>query len=266
MKLSIFLVLVSFQLAQAQVSPTPENKGKDKVEQIQKNGGSIKIDKTPVLLKDPALSKEGQLPTEIEKPSPYVPPTAEKNQVEPIESSAPHYFGLHASIGFPHPINYGLNYVHSSGFFSAEISTGNFSITMSDVKLKIDNTEIGARWHPFAGSFYLGALVGSQKITGSKTERVSGFDAEATVDIKSSYITPHLGWMWGVADGGFFMSMDFGFQTNSGVTSDLTSNAPPAVQAQQDYIDLAKDVKDNGEKIGKQSLPAITLLKIGWLF
>lgn len=213
--------------------------------------GAIKVEKRPAVPAE-KLREQDEL-------------HAEKTQV--VSSSEPHLFGLHAGLSVPHPINYGLNYVHSSRLFSVEVSTGSFGITISDVKAKIENTEMGLRYHPFSGSFFVGALLGTQKISGEKTATYGIYgSATAKAEIKSTYVTPHLGWMWGGGSSGFFANFEIGVQSPSGVTTDISSDAPTAAQQTPEYIQNAKDVRDQAEKIGKSTMPYITVLKFGYLF
>lgn len=257
MKLSTVLICsLLFSFSVHAVEPTP--KATTPTEEATESSGAIKVEKKPAVPKEKldeqdALEKKSQN-RKMENPS------KETNQ------SAPHYFGLHASLGLPHPINYGLNYLHSSGLFSVEFSTGSFGATVSDVKAKIENTEIGLRWHPWASSFFVGALVGNQKISAEKTETIQGYSATAKVDIKSTYFTPHLGWFWGAHNGGFFTSLEIGAQLPSGNTTDISSNAPANIQADPEYVKNEKDVREQSEKVGKSTFPYVTLLKIGWLF
>ena len=228
--------------------PTP---GKKDTTTTAPTEGAIKVEKTP------AVPPEA---LELKKTTPA------QTAPEKSEESSEHYFGLHGALGFPHPVSAGLNYVHSSKLFSAELSAGAYNATISDVKVGISNTEIALRYHPFAGSFYVGALAGNQKITAEKTEVISAVSVDAKVEVKSNYITPHLGWMWGMSDGGFFASMELGYQSPSSVKTDFTNNAPTAVQSTQEYLDLEKEVKDECDKFGKIGLPHVVLLKLGWLF
>lgn len=182
----------------------------------------------------------------------------------PVASPGEHLFGFHAALGFPHPISYGLNYVHPNKLLSAEVSTGSYSMTVDSVRAKIQNTEGALRYHPFAGSFFLGALFGTQRITGDKTDSTYGFTGSA--EVKSNYLTPHLGWIWGQAGSGVFASFAIGYQSPSNVTTAFSSDASAAQQLTTEYQDLQTKVRDNAEKLGKMGLPYLGLFKIGYLF
>lgn len=187
-------------------------------------------------------------------------------QAPAADVSSEHYFGLNASLGLPHPLNIGLDYIHSSKIFSVGLAAGSFSLKQDGAEVGIGNSDVALRWHPFMGSFYIGALLGQQKIVGKKTETISGQSITAEIEIKSGYTTPVLGWMWGSSNGGFFAGMELGYQSPSGVKSSLTTNADNTIKATQEYKDLEKDARDAADKIGNTSLPHIALLKIGWLF
>lgn len=208
-------------------------------------------------------------PAPVVKPDPApiaAPATEPVVETPQSTSSGSHLFGLHAAVGLPHPLSAGLNYVHSSKIFSVEANVGSYKMTVDDVDAKLSNMEVGVRWHPFMGSFFLGALFGNHTIDAEKTEVINGQSITAKAQVKSSYLSPHFGWMWGMASSGFFMSMDFGVMNPSGATATFESNADAAIQATSDYQKLETDVVDQGEKLGKQSLPMWTMLKLGWLF
>ncbi len=204
-------------------------------------------------------------PAPVTKPTPSVEPVAHE-EVTPRATSSEHLFGLHAALSVPHPLSAGLDYVHSSRYFSLGVGAGSFGLKISDTDVSIKNTEFALRWHPFAGSFYVGALLGNQNITAEKTEIIQGQTIIGKAEVKSSYITPNVGWMWGMDNGGFFASMELGFQSPSNVKTDFTSNADATIQLQPEYQDLRKDVIKQGDDIGNKGLPHIVLIKVGWLF
>lgn len=219
-------------------------------------------------LKAPAVQAPAVAAPEVKAPemkaaaemnTPPVPPPAAPQHRE-------NYFGLHGAVGLPNPITYGLDYIHSSGLFSMEVSGGAYSFKYQGADIDLKNTQVGLRWHPWAGSFFLGAAYGSRTISGSKSDTVSGIPATVKAEVKSNYATPMLGWLWGAKDGGFFAGMEFGWQIPSGVTTDISTNAPASIQAQATYQTLDSDVRDAAKKVGDTALPHITLLKLGWLF
>ncbi|MBX2987668.1 MAG: hypothetical protein KF802_07200 [Bdellovibrionaceae bacterium] len=153
----IFLILTAalLPLSALAVDPTPNKDRKEKVESVQKSGGALKVEKKPAV--PPEALKNDAVPAPQAAPAPAEETPAFKES----RSSGEHFFGLHAAVGLPHPINYGLIYVHSSRLFSADFGTGSYKFTVDGVNAKIDNTEVALRWHPWAGSFFLGAAVGN---------------------------------------------------------------------------------------------------------
>ncbi len=245
------IILLPFSWAHAvEVTPSPDQDKQEKVEKLS-SGGALKVEQKPAMTAH-----------ELESASAPVA-TANKPASENL-------FGAHAAIGFPHIGSLGFNYVHPSHYFSAELSVGGFNATVSDTKVDLKSSDIGLRWHPWAGSFYLGVLLGRQvlKVDKKQTLTVSGQsqDVNAHVEVKSNYVTPHVGWMWGGQDQGFFTSVELGYQSPSKVTTDFTTDAQPQYTATSDYQNLQKDVRDQGDKFGNTGLPHFVLFKIGWLF
>ena len=245
------------------VEPVPNADRKEKVEDIQQSG-AIKVEEKPAVSPESLKGEPTPLGTPASAPTEEKPATA--------ANSASHYFGFHAEVGLPHPLTYGLDYLHSSGYFSAGVSMGSYSMKTDDVELSLGNTDLALRYHPFAGAFYIGVMVGKQSITAKKTETItdSGSGITATVNaeakVESNTMTPHLGWMWGVADGGLFVGFDLGLQSPSGVSTTFTTDAPSPLTSKQEYRDLEDEVKKKGDDIGNTSLPYVGLLRIGYLF
>lgn len=177
-----------------------------------------------------------------------------------------HLFGFNASLGLPIPSGFGLNYVHSSGRFSAEAAHGSLGISVADVKVALTKTELVLRWHPFAGSFFVGAGIGQMALSSEASQTIGTESVTAKVALTANTLTPTLGWMWGIGDGGFFAGLDVGMQTPSGSKGELTSNADASVQSTAEYQQLVADVDEQGEKFGEMSLPVMTLFRLGYLF
>jgi hypothetical protein len=209
-------------------------------------------------------------------PTPPAPTVPTSPPPAPVAPSAPapsessnevgHLFGFNVGIGFPYLTMAGLNYVHSSGLFSVELGYNKLNLTSNDVSIGMTKTEASVRWHPFFGSFYVGLGLGNQSLSGTSKETISGQSVEAKIEITSKTMTPQIGWMWGAGDGGFFGGIDFGFQSPSGATSTLTTNADAAVKATADYQKLEADVRDQGKKLGEIGIPTMTLVRLGYLF
>lgn len=183
-----------------------------------------------------------------------------------IKPSAEAAFGFNAGFGLPYVSQFGLNYLHSSNRFSVDVNHGSFNLDVDIVALSLTKTELVVKWHPFAGSFYLGAGIGSQALSSKATQTVLTEEVEAEIKITSSTLTPVLGWMWGASNGGFFAGMEFGMQTHQSPKTTLTTNADASIQTNAEYMELEADIREQGEKYGEASVTVMTLLKIGYLF
>jgi hypothetical protein len=168
-----------------------------------------------------------------------------------------------------------VDYVPPMNNFSFSLDFGGFSHSQTDVKLGLSHVDAVARYHLFGGSFFLGLRVGQQKIKAEATETkvYNGFNLspKATLDVKTNYMTPHIGWQ--ANSGGFFISTDFGAQVPSGSSTDLTvdyggANAATiaVIDADADFIKAKQDAIDAGDKIGKTTLPFWTMIRIGYYF
>lgn len=223
--------------------------------------------------------KSGKPSTTETPPSDPMPtPTPMMSETAPIEPVPSHpaknvdpetrsdsYYGFNFAFGVPHPLQVGLNYVHESHVFTGELEFGSFGVSAGDVKFGMTNFELAGRWHPFEGSFFVGAALGQQKIAGEATDAISGQSIFAKIDVNTTYLTPHVGWLWGAMNGGFFGSIDLGYQAAMSASASLTTNADPAVKATTDYKDLDKKARDAGQALGEIGLPRLTF-KVGWLF
>ena len=227
---------------------------------------------TPRVFAQDSLQKEPDTvstiakPTETQKAKTQEIMEDKDSDTEKTAAPKENYYGASAALGIPHPINFNFNFVHSSRLFSAEIGGGSYKFKVSGADLEIKNTQIGLHYHPWAGSFFVGAIYGTRSLTGEKTDVVSGFNATVKAEITSNYLTPMVGWLWGADNGGFFGSIELGYLMPSNVKTTLTTNAPTAVQTTTAYQDLESDVKNTGKKAGEMALPHITLVKLGWLF
>lgn len=249
---------------------------------VQKKATKIKKPTTPMVAPAEPVTPAGQVaptaettitsPTLPAEPTP-APTSAPVMAPPPVASPAPTssdsgigYFGLNLGVGVPYLTQVGLNYLHSSNMFSVELGYSALNATLSDVTVGLNKTELSVRWHPFMGAFYLGVGFGQSTMSGKSKDTINGQSVEAKVEIKSSTMTPQIGWMWGVADGGFFFGMDIGIQNPSGVKSTFTTNADLAAQATADYKKLEEDTRDQADKLGETAIPLVTLLRFGYLF
>jgi hypothetical protein len=193
------------------------------------------------------------------------------------------------SVNLPHPVFLDGTYRYSPKW-SFSLGLGGLSVPFKmknggDANISITALDARARWHPWEGSFFLGAIVGVQKFGGSVTQDIpitldtgSGtqtipLDTRITADIVSLYLTPHLGWQW-IFKNGLLLGLEVGVQvpvgpkTTLGVETDnpLTNVALAVVQTTQQYKDLDASLQDVGKKIGTIPLPYFTALRVGYMF
>jgi hypothetical protein len=180
--------------------------------------------------------------------------------------------------GVPHPVNLGLDLRH--GRFSEGLTGGLLSLSFkNNINVKISNVELRGRWHPFSGSFILGTAVGQQSITGSTTQTFTtnpgGIEVPTKIElaVQGGYVTPHLGWLW-VWGSGFSLGFEVGVQVPFAQNSELeiTIQDPSQnafldqVKATPEYQQAESDVTTNSDRLGKQVLPYVTVLRLGWAF
>lgn len=177
-----------------------------------------------------------------------------------------HRFGVHAALGVPHPLRVGVMYLHPGQSLSAEFNYGQYGITVQGTEASMTNLEVGLRFHPFKGAFYGGVYLGDRTVTAQESARISGQDITAKAEIKSKYLAPHVGWLWGADDGGFYSSVDLGWMSPSAVNTTFSTNGDAAIQATPEFQDIDRQVRDQGNKLGELSLPLWTIIKVGWVF
>lgn len=175
-------------------------------------------------------------------------------------------FGFNAGFGLPYLSQFGVNYVHSSHQFSAELSYNTFGISVGSVGVGMSKAEVSLRWHPFGGSYFVGAGLGKQTMYAKGTEIISGQSVETKIDVSSNALTPMMGWMWGMGDGGFYAGLDFGFQNPSGAVATITTNADASIQATPEYQQLITETADQSKKYGETGFVTLTFLRLGYLF
>jgi hypothetical protein len=89
---------------------------------------------------------------------------------------------------------------------------------------------------------------------------------ESKVEVKSNVLTTQAGWMWGMANGGLFFGIDFGFQNPSGAKTTITTNADTAIEATTDYQTLLTDTAEQANKYGNTGFATFTFFRLGYLF
>lgn len=171
-------------------------------------------------------------------------------------------------IDIAHPLQAGLEVRTLNGYLGLSAHKGFMpAVVLDEFSVKIDNLDFGLKIHPWKGSFYVGALIGNQDVTVKTKEEIQGINVDIEGRLKSSYITPHIGWQWRW-NSGFFMGMQLGWQLNSGAKTSISSSEDnnPLIVGDSDFQDAKKEIEDEGNKLGNTALPSIGLLQMGWLF
>ena len=200
-------------------------------------------------------------------PNPEVP---SPSPAPPIVSSDFQKFGLHLGLGLPHPYFGGLDYLSGNKMWSASLDAGAFGAKVDNVTVSLTHYEAAVRFHPWAGSFFMGMAAGQQSLKAKSSDStiVSGQTVTAEANVTSTYYTPQLGWHWSW-NSGFQLGFELGAQLSGSSKTDFSSNASSFGVTESnstDYAKLAKDARDKGDQIGKATLPYLTLLRLGWLF
>lgn len=224
----------------------------------------------------PVKEKDKDEPKESEKSSAA---QGEKVSTKPQSKSTeghglfgPFRVGPTVSFTIPHLLNYGIEGTWNKTF-GGGITFSDFSQEVEDIELGIGHWDVRFRWHPFQGSFFVGAAYGNQTLGAKLTTDldVSGTQVPATFDINvnTTFLTPHLGW-FATWDSGFTLGFELGYQMAMSADADDTQitlggvNTAAAEQS-EDYKKNKKDIEDQAELIGEKSLPYLALLKLGWM-
>ena len=188
-------------------------------------------------------------------------------------------FGPSLLIGAPHPLNLSFEIKPGMGSrWSLALTGGGLSVPVSGITVGITNVDVRGRWHPFSGSFFLGAIVGTQTISGKGSDQIAitgvgTVPVTADVSIKSTYVSPHLGWLW-IWGSGFMLGFELGWQIPFAPSSNFNINIDDAtynayldqVKTTPQYQQLQNNIQDQANRVGTISFPYATLLRLGWMF
>jgi hypothetical protein len=238
---------------------------------------------------DPLFAEDAPRPRPQSSSLPQAPstPVTVQSKAETVETFPS--LGPTLSIEVPHPIFLDLEKRWNKSFSSA-IGLGGFKLTVTTnsipVSLGIGGADARFRWHPFEGAFFIGVMVGYQKIWGSAQDSipVSGSvpglgtvsttaNIIASVNVSGIYAAPHVGWLW-VWDNGFTLGAELGWQFAFASTTDIESSG--ATAQDQLLVDLAKlttqyqnlqnQVQNAGNQVGNTGFPYFCLIRVGYLF
>ncbi|MFL5264254.1 MAG: hypothetical protein ACJ79R_00290 [Anaeromyxobacteraceae bacterium] len=129
--------------------------------------------------------------------------------------------------------------------------------TISKAKIAFSMWRVGAKVYPFRGAFFLGAHLGSYKLTGeSQQTGLDGATLKTKVEVSSPFVAPVLGWRW-VRPSGFFTGFDLSWQFATGYKSKSSPVEPSGT---------LEDIQKNADKYLKNGLPSLGLARMGWFF
>ncbi len=230
---------------------------------------------------EPVAPIENTTP-ETQTPAVSEPDTSPATSVDTAHHGllGPLRIGPTASIGFPFLLNYSLDATWDKKL-GVSFAGGKFSRDLDkNSEIEIFNWDARVRWFPFQGSFFLGAAYGNQGIV-ARTKQDLKFKAGETdlvvpttirLELNTNYLTPHLGWFatWNT---GFTLGTEFGYQmpmsskakTQTGF-DDVSAEGEAQVKESEEYKKAVKDLEEGAEAFGKNAVPYLNLIRLGWLF
>lgn len=216
----------------------------------------------PVFAHAQSSTRQTTTTTTTDSPSTPLPRDPAPMPVE-VQNPTRQLLGVNIGVGIPRLTNIGLTYVSPNQYLTAEIGGGGIDAKSNDVKVKSQNIEAALRYHPWSSAFFIGAAVGDQRLRGEGSDVVNSTSVAGTIDVKSTYVTPQVGWLWHGWEGGFFGQVDLGYQQP--LSSSVSYSTTASNTTTPEYQKFERDVRDAGKKLGEDGLPSVAL-KIGWLF
>nr|BFD64919.1 hypothetical protein BdHM001_36000 [Bdellovibrio sp. HM001] len=172
------------------------------------------------------------------------------------------------ALSLPHPLSVGLEWRTWGDYLSLGAHKGfTPGFKVGEIGVQVDSVDVGLKYYPWAGTFYVGAVFGEQKVTGTTTDFVLGQRVEYKGEISSAYVTPAIGWTW-TSKSGLFFNMELGWQISSGAKTVITTSEDDnaLITSHPQYQGIKKDVEDIGNELGNRSLPSVGLINFGYLF
>ncbi len=250
------------------IAPTGEAADSSTPDPKDPSHGALEVHETPLEL--------GGVSTDVKGDVASAAPAEENTEDKGSFGLGAGLFGIHAAVGLPHPVTFGLDW-QPMKLVTVNLDMGKFGLKVgSQGTFDLTNFELTGRFHPFSGSFFVGAAFGRQSLSVSATKSyvVTGYadqDTTLKIAVKSTYWTPMLGWVWGAGNSGLTFGMEFGYlmplspkATTTVTMTDAAAEA--ALKATPEFQKQQKDSNDLAEKLGKASIPFVTLLRIGYLF
>ncbi len=187
------------------------------------------------------------------------------------------------SLSFPYFISPSVEWTVGKSF-SAGLGLGNlkmskdFGNSFEKVELKVNSRDVRFRYHPFRGDFFMGLALGAldlnvkgkKKTTAEVDNQTTSGVVASESQIKSRYVTPHLGWL-SVYESGFCFGFELGYHFPYQSSSTYSANAQDpnldsVLKSSSEFQEQKKDLEDIVKKLGKTAIPYVNLLRIGWLF
>jgi hypothetical protein len=211
---------------------------------------------------DPPAEPAAQPVSEAVPAKPPAPPVAAQVPADPgprTEGLIPGVLlgpKVTATLLFPPNVMVGLE-LRVIGYIGASFEYGVFpqNQDVGGYNLKIKTWSTGLRCYPWRGAFFIGAVLGNYDLTAAQAVNGTQF---ATLQVKSMYLGPQIGWKW-AWDFGLFLGLNLGYGFSLDYQSTLTQ--PPLAPSS----DL-KTAKENADKYLKPGVPILTLLELGFLF
>ncbi|MBX3020009.1 MAG: hypothetical protein KF767_19140 [Bdellovibrionaceae bacterium] len=165
--------------------------------------------------------------------------------------------GLSVGMGLPFLQQVGLNYKISDRF-GLSFGYNLLDLSSGAASVKLSMPELLVHYHPFSGAFFVAAGLGQEALEVTAKDLTTGATAKA--DVKSMAAIAKTGWMWGLANNGFWFGVDLAFVSPSNPDVNITApGVPTNSTAYTDTVDAAK-------KFGETSFTNITFARIGWVF
>ena len=166
-------------------------------------------------------------------------------------------FGVNVGIGLPYLGQVGANYTFSSQLRISAVYNI-LDLTIDEAEAKLVMPEIFVTYHPFSGSFFLGAGLGREKLEVTATE--NGGTNQVRAEVTATTAIAKLGWMWGAQDKGFWFGVDLAYIIPMNAKNTLT--APGVPTTDPNY----QDVVDAMDQFGETAYFNITIARLGYIF
>lgn len=165
--------------------------------------------------------------------------------------------GINVGVGVPFLSQAGVDYMFSDQF-GIHLGYNNLTLTAGEASVALTMPELVLTYHPFSGAFFIGAGVGQETLVSKAKDTATGL--EAKIEITANTTIGKIGWMWGVADGGFWFGIDASFVSPSGSKNTITA---PGLSATDEAY---QDAVESADKFGSTSYSNITFARLGYLF